>query len=43
VVGALAMYWLVRRTRWRFLFERPRWMSIAQASARPTLAASPRV
>lgn len=43
VAGALALYWLVRGTPLRFLFERPRWVSIAQPSARPTLAASPRV
>lgn len=29
VIGALAGYWLVRGTRWRFLFERPSWVSVA--------------
>jgi uncharacterized membrane protein YcfT len=42
VVGALAWYWLVRGTRWRFLFERPRWISLARPSARRTLATAPR-
>jgi uncharacterized membrane protein YcfT len=42
VVGALAWYWLVRGTRWRFLFERPRWISLARPTARRTLATAPR-
>lgn len=49
VVGALAMYWLARGTRLRFLFERPRWAwiaprrgatSSAPKSARGSFAAS---
>lgn len=41
VVGALALYWLVRGTPLRFLFERPRWISIARPSSRRILATSP--
>jgi uncharacterized membrane protein YcfT len=33
VVGALAWYWAVRGTPFRFLFERPAWLRIAPARA----------
>jgi uncharacterized membrane protein YcfT len=35
VVGALAMWWMVRHTRFRFLFERPDAFWIAPRKARP--------
>lgn len=39
IVGALVLYWLVRGTRFRFLFERPEWASLAQPSrSRPVAA-----
>lgn len=40
VFGALALYWLVRGTRLRFLFERPAWAHLAQPAARPAIAAT---
>jgi uncharacterized membrane protein YcfT len=33
VVGALAWFWAVRRTRFRFLFERPAWARLKPARA----------
>ena len=41
VLGALALYWLVRGKPLRFLFERPLWISIARPPARRGLATSP--
>lgn len=36
VIGALSLYWLVRGTRLRFLFERPAWIVLAPPpAARP--------
>src|SRR5690606_30074286 len=40
VVGALAMWWAVRHTRFRFLFERPDAFWIAPRKAHPTLQAA---
>lgn len=42
VLGALTLYWLVRGTRWRFLFERPRWVSIARPSAAGFTSSAPK-
>jgi uncharacterized membrane protein YcfT len=36
VTGPLVLYWIVRRTPLRWLFERPRWFSIARSQ--PTVA-----
>lgn len=38
VLGALMLYWVVRETRLRFLFERPKWLSLAQPSRRRAAA-----
>ena len=40
VLGALALYRLVRGTRFRFLFERPAWLSLSQPAARSAVAAT---
>lgn len=40
VLGALGLYWLVRGTRFCFLFERPRWFSVEQPAARRAVAAT---
>lgn len=41
IVGALALYWLVRGTRLKFLFERPRWASIVRPNPAGATAADP--
>ncbi len=38
ILGALVLYWLVRGTRFRFLFERPAWFSLAGPAARSAVA-----
>jgi len=38
IAGALALYWLVRGTRLRFLFERPERISLERLSHSPTFA-----
>lgn len=40
VCGAVALYWLVRGTRLRFLFERPAWVSLEQPTARRAVPAT---
>jgi len=39
VVTPVLFYWLVRGTRFRFLFERPRWARIEERPARGLVAA----
>ena len=38
ILGALVLFWAVRRTRLRFLFERPAWLSIDRGPARAARA-----
>jgi len=38
-VTPVLFYWLVRGTRFRFLFERPRWARIEERPARGLVAA----
>lgn len=40
VLGALVLHWLVRGTRFRFLFERPARFSLVQPAARRAVAAA---
>lgn len=43
VLGALASYWVVRRTRFGFLFERPGWARLPVAPRGRGISPSPRV
>jgi len=42
VLGALLLYWLVRGTRWRLLFERPGWAWIAQTPTQRFTSSAPK-